>query len=460
MSKILIISTTDFGGGAAKAAYNLYRSLFKTGHDVQMLVLNKLSTDSRIKPVNVKHNSFFKRVNHWFNREISNNRTNLSNTIFDFLPECNYEIPKEFISQFDIINIHWCSQFLSRKLLFSFSHAQVFWTLHDMHGFTGGCHYSAGCLAFTNNCSNCPQITDNGFLPELVEIELKIKKEIVQFFNHKVILASSHMNRLASVSAIFKNQEKIIIPYYIDQNIFFRRKREEIRKNLNIEETQILVGLIADNIFEKRKGFSGLFDALKENSEFLINLNVVFYIVGNLSGKTLDFGFPFINKERIESQEDLSDYYNSLDLIIVPSLEDNLPFTGLESLACGVPVIAFNDWGLKDFIQNGKNGFLIPNFDYRNLIEKIKDFSQISLEIRQEFSKSISQEWRKLNPEDCEAKKYFDYFFENQVKREVSSRESLRFIWKIKFLVFQRFVLFFLFVSIRKIKIFFFSIRE
>ena len=50
---------------------------------------------------------------------------------------------------------------------------------------------------------------------------------------------------------------------------------------------------------------------------------------------------------------------------------DNLPGTGIESQACGTPVIAFNSGGLEDVVDDKKTGYLIKPFDYKLLANKI-----------------------------------------------------------------------------------------
>ena len=50
--------------------------------------------------------------------------------------------------------------------------------------------------------------------------------------------------------------------------------------------------------------------------------------------------------------------YSAADAFIVPSLEDNLPNTVLESLACATPVVAFRTGGIPDMVKHMENGYL------------------------------------------------------------------------------------------------------
>jgi glycosyltransferase involved in cell wall biosynthesis len=65
------------------------------------------------------------------------------------------------------------------------------------------------------------------------------------------------------------------------------------------------------------------------------------------------------------------------DAILVPSLwHENTPLVVLESLANGRPVIASDQRGISNVIQNGRNGFLIPPGDLPAWVKKITELSR------------------------------------------------------------------------------------
>ncbi|GHS94949.1 hypothetical protein FACS1894207_3900 [Bacteroidia bacterium] len=61
------------------------------------------------------------------------------------------------------------------------------------------------------------------------------------------------------------------------------------------------------------------------------------------------------------SHDRLPEIYSSADLLILPSRFDTFSNVVLESLSCGLPVVAYNTKGPKDIIRNGKDGFLVSN---------------------------------------------------------------------------------------------------
>jgi len=60
-------------------------------------------------------------------------------------------------------------------------------------------------------------------------------------------------------------------------------------------------------------------------------------------------------------RDELPIIYSSADLLVLPSHFDTFSNVVLESLSCGLPVIAYNLKGPKDIIRNGEDGFLVNN---------------------------------------------------------------------------------------------------
>jgi glycosyltransferase involved in cell wall biosynthesis len=63
------------------------------------------------------------------------------------------------------------------------------------------------------------------------------------------------------------------------------------------------------------------------------------------------------------SPDEMPDYYNAADVYITPSLQDNLPNTVMEAMACGTPCLGFNTGGIPEMISHKKNGYIA---DYKN----------------------------------------------------------------------------------------------
>ena len=73
---------------------------------------------------------------------------------------------------------------------------------------------------------------------------------------------------------------------------------------------------------------------------------------------------------------DLSKYLRSADVYVSTSFSDGTSVSLLESMACGLPVVVSDVSGNREWVQNGKNGFLVPIKDSEILAEKLIFFLQ------------------------------------------------------------------------------------
>jgi glycosyltransferase involved in cell wall biosynthesis len=60
---------------------------------------------------------------------------------------------------------------------------------------------------------------------------------------------------------------------------------------------------------------------------------------------------------------DLPAYYRSCDICVVPSLYDNSPYTCLEAMACGRPVVGTSGGGTKEYVTHGESGLIVAPQD-------------------------------------------------------------------------------------------------
>jgi glycosyltransferase involved in cell wall biosynthesis len=65
----------------------------------------------------------------------------------------------------------------------------------------------------------------------------------------------------------------------------------------------------------------------------------------------------------VSDEASMSLLYNTADLFVIPSIEDNLPNTALEAQACGVPIVGFRVGGLPEIVRDGQTGVLVTPSD-------------------------------------------------------------------------------------------------
>lgn len=135
---------------------------------------------------------------------------------------------------------------------------------------------------------------------------------------------------------------------------------------------------------EERKGIHYLIDAVPEI--LAACPNVSFIIVG-ADSNTADGNSSVLAdlKSRLELSgattavrfvshvplTEMPSYYRAADICVVPSLYENAPYTVLEALATGKPVIGSNAGGTPEYIADGETGFVVPAKDSKALAQAI-----------------------------------------------------------------------------------------
>jgi glycosyltransferase involved in cell wall biosynthesis len=152
----------------------------------------------------------------------------------------------------------------------------------------------------------------------------------------------------------------------------------ELLKILNLKSSTNykIVGTIAHLYPEK--GIEYLIEAAKIlNHELRItNYELIFIVIGEgAERKKLE---KLIRKYRLENNffllgeiKEASRYLETFDIFVLPSVKEGFPYTVLEALAAGTPIIASQIGGVSEIIENKKNGLLIPKEDPQVLAQKI-----------------------------------------------------------------------------------------
>jgi glycosyltransferase involved in cell wall biosynthesis len=365
--KIAILSTFDTFGGAAIAASRLNKALKKVGLQSFMIVQEKKGDDISVNSIS----------DNWFQNKLSRIRFALDRLQFTFYEKSKKVrfafsqanigidlIENRGIKTADIIHLHWVNfGFLSLKSIQRLisTNKPIVWTLHDMWAFTGGCHYSGECENYLNQCGNCTVFLKDPSTNDLSNKVWNQKNDILLNANITFVTCSGWLLNIAKKSSLIKNKNIITIPNPIDIEAFkpIDKLLSNEKLGLKITKKYILFGAIKIN--DERKGYEYFNKALmilkekyceiSESIELLVFGKATASDFNNLPYKVNLLG-------QIADQNQIITIYNAATIFVVPSLEDNLPNTIMESMACGTPVVGFETGGIPEMIDHQKTGYL------------------------------------------------------------------------------------------------------
>ncbi len=171
----------------------------------------------------------------------------------------------------------------------------------------------------------------------------------------------NYMYKLISETGISKKKIKVLPPIVnaIDEEAFYEKN----------EPILLFAGALI-----QEKGVQYLLEASSR-----IKTPHKIYIAGDgwMAGKLKEMAKTISNGE-IEflgwvTEKKLIALYREATVNIMPSLcPETFGLSGIEALGCGTPVVAFDVGGISDWLADGRNGFLVPAGDVKELASKIE----------------------------------------------------------------------------------------
>ncbi|PSL18413.1 glycosyltransferase family 4 protein [Dyadobacter jiangsuensis] len=371
---VLQLSTFHWEGGAGVAAARLHQALRNSGVDSHLMV-SEISgsgpqttawADSAWKSKMAWGNFVMERLSFLPYEKDKSVR-------FAFSPAAiGVDIADHpLVRQASVIHLHWINfGFLSLKSLeklFALG-KPIVWTLHDMWAFTGGCHYNRGCERYLSHCCYCPYLRKPGEY-DIAFAQFEKKCNLFQGAPVTFVSPSRWLDNLVQNAALTNGMPSQAIPNCIDTELFKPGNRDEARKAFGLPKDKKLLLFAGANTQDPRKGFTYFQQAMHHPD--LADAEVM--VLGK--GKADDFkDMPvkthFLGK--ISDTSQMVQAYNAADMLIVPSLEDNLPNTIMEAMACGTPVVGFDTGGIPEMIDHWKNGFVATAKSAASLSEGIQ----------------------------------------------------------------------------------------
>ena len=268
----------------------------------------------------------------------------------------------------DVIHMHWVTDgFMSVETIGAIR-KPIVWSLCDAWAFSGAEHYATqvsrrrsqqGYQKPNRNPS------DTGF-----DVDRWTWNRKKSNWQHPMQLlpASGWLTQATRDSALMGTWPITQIPHIVDTNVFAPQPQRD-------KDTPVLLFLASAGIHDQRKGWDLLEQSLSDPA-LATKIHVV--VVGpkpteieqQKIRENSRHQFTFHGEAR--GDRELIDLYAQADITVVPSREDNMPITAMESQSCGTPVVAFRIGGLPDIVNPLISGYLAEPEDPHDLAQGIE----------------------------------------------------------------------------------------
>lgn len=372
--KVQIISYSDIGGGAARAAYRLHHLLPSYGIVSQMKVRCRKSDDTAVLG-----------TSGWLGRAGNALRPHLGSLLCRLQRGANASwhsgnwLPSAWAREINamdagVVNLHWVGdETLSIEDVGRIRKPLV-WTLHDMWPFCGTEHYAPDDAAARWRHGYDRDNRPAGASGLDLDRQVWWRKKRCWTRPMHVVVPSRWLADCARDSALLRDWPIAVVPNPLDVGIFRPTERSAARHALGLpQDKAIILFGAAGGGSDPRKGYDLLQEALGLLARDDGMQDVLCVVFGQDAPKNaVRQPFPVRWMGVIHEDAVLASLYGAADVTVVPSRQENLPQTATESQACGTPVVAFNVTGLPDAVQHEVSGYLAEPYSARDLARGIR----------------------------------------------------------------------------------------
>lgn len=397
--KILLVNKFHYlKGGSEKYYFELADLLTKNGHEVAFF---SMKDEKNIK------------TNHkeYFIEQIDLNTASKLKALDVIYSKSNKEKMKEALEDFkpDIVHLNNFQRQLSASIIDAIKEKNIpiIFTAHDVQ---------AICPAITmldnekNICNKCK----NG--------------KYINCAKKKCIKNSIAKSVLGAIEGQYYKNKKIYtkkIDYIITPSEFYKRQfiEDGIDEN-KISAIHNFICLDEYNVQTKDNGYALYFGRLSKEKGILNLINAFsktekgnLYIAGE--GEEKETIKQLIKENKIEDrvkllgflkQDDMKECIRNCKFVIVPSIwYENCPYSVMETLAIGKPIIGANIGGIPELVKDKENGLIYEYNKIEELTEKIEELFN-NEELVHKLGKNAKENATKLYGEDVYYSKIIDIY--------------------------------------------------
>lgn len=384
--RIAIINVTAMSGSTGKIAYGMYRSLKADGHEVRLYYgrNDDVTENDDICRFTSKASVYM----HALLTRLTGLQGCYSSLATRRLIRDLEQNPPDLVQ---LYNLH--GYYLDCSMLFRYLKERGIPTVYSMldeYPYLGRCCYSFDCDQFQTGCLHCRQ--DRKEYPATVLFRgsrksLLDKKKAYDGFERLCFTAPQWVLDRAESSCLLKGKRMYCVDEYVDTNTTFYPRSLERGEYHKLPEALIqwrregkkLVLTVAPYTYTRKGGhyFLEMAERFRKagagQSEYQDDAglgllrdgsgdqNIRFIYVG-MNDQTVEIPDNCYAVGFVKDQDLLAEYYSIADVFVCTSLADTMPNVILDALACGTPVIGFDNTGIP-YTAKEPLGTFVPTGD-------------------------------------------------------------------------------------------------
>jgi glycosyltransferase involved in cell wall biosynthesis len=402
--RILLVSTSDAGGGAELSARSLFNAYRNRGYAVTLAVGRKRTDDpdvvgidndsvrspwarfwirvgERVEPMGHRlgDNGRLRAAAHWTGEpfrwlDVARGREDFS------YPGTRQLLQSESFDIVHCFNLH--GDYFDLRMLPALSQRHpVILDLRDAWLLSGHCAHSLGCERWKTGCGRCP---DLDLYPSVrrdgTAFNWRRKQRIFSRSRLQVAAPSHWMMQKVRESMLGPHvQEARVVPTGIDLAVFRpgdkQRSRAELGISLDARVLLFVANVVRGNYWKDFNTLAAAFRILRGR----VGQKLLLIGVGEQTSSVddHDVGIRFVPHQK--DPLEVAKYYQAADVYVHAAAVDTFPRAVIEALACGTPVIGTRVGGIpeqiSDLDESGHTrptGALVPAADAEALARAIE----------------------------------------------------------------------------------------
>ena len=378
--KIAILSHSASKGGAAIASKRLYYAILNNEQTDQKynidFIFPLMYSNDLYRKINIFIWKIIIKISFIVKKLLSQNDFNYKSIdIFSRIRISN-------LSKYELLNLHWISNFTFSIDLINKFNKPIVWTMHDCWPILGVNHHCSE-KEFHKYQDQRYQLSKANSLFEFFD-KRNLRRKF-RIYNQKAnnlifVTPSNWLFEKTKKSYLTKKCRVVHIPNPYDENQFFLKSQSKAKEELKINPKNFVLCFGAGNFLSDfNKGWDLFYKSLK-CIPYSLQSRITLICFGDTLDKkdTLELNFKkIINFPYIKNNKILNTIYNSADLFVIPSRHENMPQVAVEALACGCELYAYNIGGIPEIIKTSLQGRIFKPYENMDFSDSVINISSI-----------------------------------------------------------------------------------